>query len=309
MKHREKIRGLHQNPKPQRSKRKQTLLIPIMALSAVLAFLVYDFIKRGQINTTDGEVNYAQAPQLLPETQEENIDSTFKMEQMRFSRYLKAHDQKIDSLKVLLKENGINSPNFELYLRVFKKEQLVELWIRDKNQSPKFTLLKTYDFCETSGNLGPKRKEGDKQIPEGFYHIDRFNPSSKFHLSLGINYPNLVDEVLADSLDPGGEIFIHGGCATVGCIPITDEKIKELYVLAVEAKETGQRKIPVSIFPSRLDDVSFQGLKDEFSEKPLLIAFWKSLKVGYDYFEKCRELPTIRLTETGKYIVSDKCPN
>src|SRR5690606_11025729 len=99
----------------------------------------------------------------------------------------------------------------------------------------KFTLVKTYPVCSSSGLPGPKRKKGDRQTPEGFYHIDRFNPQSAFHLSLGINYPNSSDKILGHS-DPGGDIFIHGSCVTIGCVPLTDDLIKEVYVLAVEAK-------------------------------------------------------------------------
>ena len=54
-----------------------------------------------------------------------------------------------------------------------------------------------------SGTTGPKRAEGDYQVPEGFYYINEFNPNSKYHLSLGLNYPNASDKILSDSIDPG----------------------------------------------------------------------------------------------------------
>lgn len=103
-----------------------------------------------------------------------------------------------------------------------------------------FRLIKDYQICSLSGELGPKRQQGDLQVPEGFYWIDRFNPASNFYLSLGINYPNQFDRILGKSGELGGDIFIHGGCVTIGCIPITDDKIKELYLIAVEAKSNGQ---------------------------------------------------------------------
>jgi murein L,D-transpeptidase YafK len=106
-----------------------------------------------------------------------------------------------------------------------------------KNTSDQeFLHIKTYTVCATSGLIGPKRMQGDLQIPEGFYYIDRFNPYSNFYLSLGINYPNTSDRILGDKNNLGGDIFIHGDCVTIGCLPITDSEIKELYIFCVEAK-------------------------------------------------------------------------
>jgi hypothetical protein len=106
-----------------------------------------------------------------------------------------------------------------------------------------------------AGELGPKRKQGDNQTPEGFYAISYFNPRSDFHLSLHIDYPNRRDRAAgADGVKLGGDIFIHGGCLSEGCLAITDEGIRELYWLAVEARSVGQRRIPVHIFPARLGD-------------------------------------------------------
>jgi murein L,D-transpeptidase YafK len=71
--------------------------------------------------------------------------------------------------------------------------------------------------------------------------------------SLGLNYPNASDRLLSDSLQPGGDIYIHGSCVTTGCIPITDGQIEELYVLTAYAKNRGQDFIPVHIFPVRFN--------------------------------------------------------
>ena len=92
---------------------------------------------------------------------------------------------------------------FQLFIRAFKKEKLLEVWVKEARQR-KLRLVNTYDFCATSGDLGPKRKEGDLQIPEGVYTINHFNPLSNFHLSLGINYPNASDKILSDPRKPGG---------------------------------------------------------------------------------------------------------
>ncbi|MFN3488759.1 MAG: hypothetical protein ACK4YV_06485, partial [Emticicia sp.] len=66
----------------------------------------------------------------------------------------------------LLSSKSINTNNFDLFLRAFKKEQKLEVWAKNKSDDA-FTLVKTYEFCATTGILGPKRRSGDRQIPEG----------------------------------------------------------------------------------------------------------------------------------------------
>ncbi|HET9532720.1 MAG TPA: L,D-transpeptidase family protein, partial [Blastocatellia bacterium] len=150
----------------------------------------------------------------------------------------------------------------------------------------RFQMVKQYAFCASSGGLGPKRRQGDGQIPEGFYHIDRFNPVSNFHLSLGINYPNRSDRILGGAGRMGGDIFIHGGCATIGCVPITDDGIKELYIVAVAARSYGQSAIPVHIFPTKLDSAGMKRLERKFNGEARLLDFWLNLKLGFDFFER-----------------------
>lgn len=246
--------------------------------------------------TTDNTSNMGSDP----------AESPFKIQQMTYDRVKLAYRKKLPVIKGLLKQQDIKTLNYELFIRALKQERIVEAWARERGTKV-FKLIRTYKFCESSGELGPKRKDGDKQIPEGFYHIDRFNPVSKFHLSLGVNYPNRSDKVLGDTTGLGGDIFFHGDCVTVGCIPITDNNIRELYVLAVEAKARGQKKIPVNIFPAKLDSTNFDKLKTQYEEeRPELVAFWESLKKGYEYFENTKELPTIIFAKSGKYIVRTK---
>jgi hypothetical protein len=148
--------------------------------------------------------------------------------------------------------------------------------------------------------------QGDFQVPEGFYYINEFNPNSNYYLSLGLNYPNASDKVLSDSLKPGGEIYIHGSCVTVGCIPITDQQIDELYVLAAYAREQGQHYIPVHIFPCRYDvPKSVAYLNDLTKDDPKLKDFTDQLKDAYTYFEKTKRLPIVMITDDGRYHVNE----
>lgn len=186
---------------------------------------------------------------------------------------------------------------YEIYLRAFKSEKQLEIWVRGIHHD-RFVLLERVDVCKASGELGPKRREGDGQVPEGFYHIDRFNPKSRYHLSLGLDYPNAADRVLADTTAPGGDIFLHGGCASVGCLAITDDKIKELYVLASQARKQGQEKIPVHIFPAELSEENMANL---VANHPGLEGFWMELLPAFHYFERHQRLPEMEVGSEGRY--------
>lgn len=228
--------------------------------------------------------------------------ASFKEDQLQHERVKLAYAEKESIVKNYFTKRNLKQEGFNLFIRAFKKEEKLEVWIKEKDKTS-YILLTTYDFCTTSGTLGPKRKEGDLQIPEGVYHINHFNPQSNFYLSLGLNYPNASDRILSDKQKPGGDIYLHGNCVTIGCIPITDEKIKELYILAVEAKNNGQEKIPVHIFPSRLDDNGMKSLENEFATRTNLIAFWKNLKVVFDDFERDKTLGQFNVDRAGQYKI------
>jgi murein L,D-transpeptidase YafK len=228
---------------------------------------------------------------------------SFRSEQKKASRVKTAYTEKWEGLRKDLIKKEINAESFEMYVRVFKQEEKFEVWTKNKGAGS-FTLFKTYPICESSGTLGPKRKQGDGQVPEGFYSIQSFNPYSSYHLSLGVSYPNASDRIVGKS-NLGGDIMIHGNCVTIGCIPLTDAYIKEVYVLAVEARNGGQASIPVHIFPCRLDQKGMDFLKDEFEGKTALLDFWSNLKSGYDHFEEYHTLPKIRVDKEGKYLVGN----
>jgi murein L,D-transpeptidase YafK len=103
-------------------------------------------------------------------------------------------------------------------------------------------------------------------------------------MSLGLNYPNASDRLLSDSVKPGNDIFIHGSCVTVGCIPINTQ-IEELYLMASYAHEQGEDFIPVHIFPIRFDvEKSREFLQKTSKDDPEYIKFTGRLKEVYDYF-------------------------
>ena len=165
-------------------------------------------------------------------------------------------------------------------------------------------LVHEYRICTSSGTLGPKRRFGDEQVPEGFYELDWFNPQSNFFLSLHISYPNASDRILGSHKNPGGDIFLHGNCASIGCIPITDDGIKEVYWLAVLVHNQDQQHLPIQIYPARLTDEGMKALAASYPNQAALIPFWSNLKEGYDLFEKNRRVPRIKTRVDGTYSFS-----
>ena len=222
----------------------------------------------------------------------------FVREQLRYSRVRTAREAADPTIAKLFRERGIRYPAAEMYIRVFKQERELELWVRPVD-GDRFELLHSYPVCALAGVLGPKRVQGDRQVPEGFYSIDLFNPESAYHLSLRINYPNQRDRAASrvkHSL--GGDIFIHGGCKSDGCIAITDDAIQQLYWLAVMARGWGQKQIPVHIFPARLDG-GVRKLERTYHKGTSVLEFWETLRPAYDYFERTRRLPEIGVDARG----------
>lgn len=228
--------------------------------------------------------------------------------QKSFPRPLEALQRKEDTLQKQFAAARLKWPAKYIYIRSFKFDAQMEVWVKDEIKKP-FQLFKTYKVCALAGTLGPKRMEGDYQVPEGFYYISDFNPKSSYYLSLGINYPNLSDKILSDSLRPGSDIYIHGSCVTVGCIPITDQQIDELYILAAYAKDQGQDFIPVHIFPVRFNkERSVKYLETLTKDDASLKKFADRLEDAYDYFEKYKQLPVVMIGNKGEYIINDVPP-
>ncbi len=209
-----------------------------------------------------------------------------------------------DSLKKQFEAKKLQWPPQQLYIRSFKYDRLLEVWVKDDIKTT-FKLFKTYKVCMQSGSLGPKRMEGDYQVPEGFYYINEFNRNSNYHLALGLNYPNASDKLLSDSLRPGNSIYIHGSCVSTGCIAITDAPIEELFIMASQVKELGQDFIPVHVFPVKYNvKKSFEYLARATNGSQSLQAFAVSLKGAYDYFEAKKQLPLILVNKKGEYVIN-----
>ena len=265
---------------------------PLMKnLSVLLALAVTGFVATAQPPTPRGGVSYS-----------------FIDYQKTFTRPSEALSNKLDTLRKQFAAKKLQWPARYMYIRSFKYDSQLEVWVKN-DPKDQYQLFKTYKVCVLAGTLGPKRMEGDYQVPEGFYYINEFNPKSSFYLSLGLNYPNASDILLSDSLRPGGAIYIHGACVTVGCIPLTDQYIDELYILAAHAKDQGQDFIPVHIFPVKYNvKKSVAYLENLYKDDAVLKKFNERLEEAFDYFEKFHQLPVIMIGEKGDYVINGALP-
>lgn len=188
-----------------------------------------------------------------------------------------------------------NKEPTEVYIRVFKYEKVLEIWSKTEDT---FHLERRYPICMLSGIVGPKRKEGDLQVPEGFYYINDFNPYSKYKKSLGVSYPNRSDSLLSPYKKLGGSIYIHGDCVSVGCIAVGNKFIEDIYQLC--RRMNG--KIQIHIFPIDFScPESKNYLEKKLENRPELIKFEKNLEEGFFYFENSKKLPQILVNECGYY--------
>ena len=210
------------------------------------------------------------------------------------ARTRQAKSKRSKTVKRLFDDAGVAFPPQALLLRGFKNEERLEVWAGDDRKAA-LTHVTTYEFCYASGELGPKRAQGDEQVPEGFYSISALNPASRYHLSLKVSYPNRSDRILGSS-NLGGFIMLHGDCVSIGCIALSDERIEELWLMVAPVFKA-KRKVDVHLFPSA--DMSSLLASHEDNEHH---AFWANLKEGFDRFEHERRIVRPKVDRAGKYV-------
>ncbi|CAM4363932.1 L,D-transpeptidase family protein [Corallococcus sp. ZKHCc1 1396] len=204
------------------------------------------------------------------------------------------------------RDAGLSWPPEELYLRAFKVERELEVWAGPRGKP--LVKVRTYPICAASGDVGPKRAMGDSQVPEGFYTVDLFNPWSAYHLSMRVSYPNALDRKLG-AAEPGGDIYIHGNCVSIGCLAMEDGPIEALYVLVSEARARMGRDVPVHIFPRRLDAAGLAALDAAVDATDARRAFWRGLEPGYRFFEEQRRPPRVKVAPSATaYVVTPALP-
>jgi len=185
-------------------------------------------------------------------------------------------------LSAELEESGflMGSP---IFIRTFKEEKELEVWIRDGQA---FRLFRTYAICTYgSGTLGPKLRQGDGQAPEGFYRVcpSSLNPASDYHLSFNLGYPNEYDRAHRRT---GSALMVHGARVSIGCYAMTDEYIEEIYTLADAAFRDGQPFFYVHAFPFRMTEANLRRHSDSEWH-----SFWMNLREGDEAFTASGHIP------------------
>lgn len=194
----------------------------------------------------------------------------------------------------LLAQKGMRQ-NSPIFIRIFKEESEFEIW--KAKDDGRFYHFRTYPICAWSGTLGPKVQEGDKQAPEGFYTVSasQMNPNSRYHLAFNLGFPNSYDRANGRS---GGALMVHGNCKSAGCFAMTDALIEEIFILARESLEGGQREFHVQALPFRLTEANLARHRDD-----RWYPFWRTLKEGYDYFEFAHVPPKVAVCHK-QYMVN-----
>ena len=147
----------------------------------------------------------------------------------------KIQNNALDRLQLNFDKAGFKDFPREIIIVAFKEEKKLQVYAK---HYVGIKFIKEYPFTANSGELVPKLKEGDRQIPEGIYKVEYLNPNSSYYLSIKVNYPNEFDKSksqLTNVKDMGGDIFIHGKSVTIGCIPIGDLAIEEVFLMTQKA--------------------------------------------------------------------------
>lgn len=161
---------------------------------------------------------------------------------------------------------GVSYPPEQMAFLANKSDRQLSLWAFDGSD---WKFIHTYPVKAASGILGPKLREGDRQVPEGIYKIIGLNPNSSYHLSMKLNYPNSFDlhHAKREGRDqPGSNIFIHGKAASIGCLAMGDSAIEELFVMTYKV---GKGKVKVIISPDNFSDqlVNNESTNNEYFNK------------------------------------------
>lgn len=180
----------------------------------------------------------------------EFITSRVGSEQTVDDRLQQFESETAARLRPLFQYKGIAWPCKELVLIAYKQERELQVFGRAHVDST-WKKICSYPVTAASGGLGPKLREGDQQVPEGVYHIESLNPNSRYHVSMRLNYPNAFDRAMAKRdkrTSLGGDIMIHGGNASIGCLAVGNAAAEDLFVLAANARP---QKVKVIIAPTR----------------------------------------------------------
>ena len=188
-------------------------------------------------------------------------------------------DRAVERYRPACQDVGIPWPPPHLRLLGFKAEGQLEVWA--SADDVRYRRIATHPIVRLSGGPGPKRRQGDRQVPEGLYALTDLNPNSRFHLSVRIDYPNEEDRRHATVPVPelGGDIFIHGGAASIGCLAMGDDAIEEIFTLVARVPR-GRRSIVLSPV-----DFRAPGVRVPRTDDPRVRELYERIRAELERFE------------------------
>jgi murein L,D-transpeptidase YafK len=160
--------------------------------------------------------------------------------------YAQYHNQVQSRLALYFEAAHLGYPPKRIVLVAIKQDKLLEVYA---SAAGPFRFVRSYPILAASGVSGPKLREGDHQVPEGIYSIEKLNPNSAYHLALRVEYPNQFDIAQAERdhrANLGSDIMIHGSNRSVGCLAMGDEAAEDLFILGAEV---GAPQIKLIITP------------------------------------------------------------
>lgn len=198
-----------------------------------------------------------------------------------------------------LKSLGLSAGD-PVFLRLFKKEQELELWMQAQGQAD-FTLFRVYRLQASSLTPGPKRREGDRLIPEGFYYqtaaqYREFEKSDGDREEIDLGYPNDRDRFDPDV--SGAAVLAVGASRDSVCL-LSPSDMTEIKTMIGAAFSSGQRVLRMHLFPFRMSD---EMMGREWNESSATADLWIDLKEGYDFFENAGFPPSVTADSSGYHF-------
>jgi len=210
-------------------------------------------------------------------------------------------ERNTENMQALAEARGLEL-GAPVYLRITKRPAELTAYLQSADGS--YLPLRTWKICSFSGGLGPKQAEGDGKSPEGFYSVRprQLNPSSSYHLSFNLGFPNAYDRAQGYT---GSFLMVHGDCVSIGCYAMTDEGIEEIWTVMQAAFDSGQTTIPVHIFPFAMPG----GKLPEGWKSHEAAAFWTELAPAWAAFETSARVPEVNVSGGTYEIVSPVAPS
>ena len=186
------------------------------------------------------------------------------------------------------------------------------VYAKPVNETVPYSFIKLYNIKNSNvARLGPKTKQGDTLTPEGIYTLD-FYPAFKwsdFYLAFKITYPNRADYIRRNFWNvitkPGGYINIHGCCVSIGCVPLGNPDIEELFFF-IRNNQIKNNLIDVHLYPFKFDSPDNEKTISLYKDRNKKIYdFWENLKDIYLYFTQNKKIPKYKIDNTTGYYKID----